>query len=81
MSLNLLVLAVENVFKELSWKNRKINVVGRYLSHLRFTDEIVVITDDIVELKPIPVRIYSASNKTGLKMNLTKTKFRSKEDI
>lgn len=74
ISLKLLTLALEDVFKHLSWTSKTIKVDGSYLNHLRFADDIVLISSDVYELKEMLDDLNNASKTVGLSMNLHKTK-------
>uniref|UniRef100_A0A7I4YB57 Reverse transcriptase domain-containing protein n=1 Tax=Haemonchus contortus TaxID=6289 RepID=A0A7I4YB57_HAECO len=39
--------ALENIMRHLEWEDLGVNVDGRYLHHLRFADDIVLITPNI----------------------------------
>lgn len=49
-------------------------VDGSYMSHLRFVDDIVVISSDPKEFSEMLQQLDQASAKRGLRMNLSKTK-------
>ena len=49
MSPKLFVATVEEIFKRLNWDNKGINVNGKKLNHLRFADDVVIISGDIAE--------------------------------
>ena len=51
-----------------------ININGKYLSHLRFADDIVLMTVDLDEAQIMLQQLNEESRKVGLKMNLSKTK-------
>ncbi|XP_044755023.1 uncharacterized protein LOC123313977 [Coccinella septempunctata] len=70
----LFTLALENVFKLLQWKTKGINVDGSYLNHLRFADDIVLISGNLQELSVMLNELNDALRKVGLKMNISKTK-------
>lgn len=42
---------LEDVFKTTDYSNKGINISGKKLSHLRFADNIIVISDQPVELR------------------------------
>jgi len=69
---------LEDVFKMLPWENKGVNVDGTYFQHLRFADDIVLISSDIQELKNMLESLNKAANAVGLKMNLSKTKIMSR---
>lgn len=81
ISPKLFTLALEDVFKRLQWESRGINVDGVYLNHLRFADDIVLITSDANELERMMTELHEASLRVGLKMNLNKTKIMSRDDL
>lgn len=47
ISPKLFTLAMEDIFKKLPWQTNGINVEGKYLNHLRFADDIVLISNNI----------------------------------
>jgi len=61
----------------LAWEKKGLNIDGVYLNHLRFADDIVLISPDIEELKAMLTELNEISKKIGLKMNLNKTKVMS----
>jgi hypothetical protein len=77
ISPKLFTLALENVFKKLNWVEKGLKIDGVYLNHLRFADDIVLISTDIHELKSMLQDLNHKSNQIGLKMNLDKTKILS----
>lgn len=81
ISPKLFTLALENVFKKLSWENRGIRIDGSYLSHLRFADDLVLISSDVNELEQMLQELDRASKEIGLKMNEKKTKIMSQAGI
>ena len=66
--------SLESVFKKLDWSKKGININGKYLSHLRFADDIVLMTVDLNEAQIMLQQLNEESRKVGLKMNLSKTK-------
>ena len=51
-----------------------ININGRFLNHLRFADDIVLIAPNLEQLEMMLLQLNAESQKVGLKMNLSKTK-------
>ena len=74
MSPKLFVATLEEIFKRLNWDNKGINVNGKKLNHLRFADDIVIISRDTAELEEMLSDLNNESRKVGLKMNMSKTK-------
>ena len=79
ISPKLFTLALENVFKQLNWENRGLNIDGTHLHHLRFADDIVLISTDMDELNIMLNELNEESRKIGLRMNLNKTKIMSND--
>src|ERR1700753_4275953 len=50
------------------------NVNGKFLNHLRFADDIILIATDLDQLQTMMNQLHQVSSKIGLKMNLSKTK-------
>lgn len=81
ISPKLFTLALEDVFKDVSWEQKGINNNGSRLSHLRFADDIVLISSDIDELEVMLQELKEAFQKVDLKINLQKTKIMSPDNI
>uniref|UniRef100_A0A7I4YDU4 Reverse transcriptase domain-containing protein n=1 Tax=Haemonchus contortus TaxID=6289 RepID=A0A7I4YDU4_HAECO len=67
--------ALENIMRHLEWEDLGVKVGGRYLHHLCFTGDIVLITPNIEQAERMLTEIDNACGKIGLKLNLTKTMF------
>ena len=57
-----------------------ININGKYLSHLCFADDIVLMTVDLHEAQIMLQQLIEDSRRVGLKMNLSKTKIMTNID-
>lgn len=57
-----------------------LNVDGVYLNHLRFADDIVLLSTDTQELNTMLNQLNEQSKQIGLKMNLSKTKIMSNNE-
>src|SRR6202012_779890 len=66
--------SLESVFKKLDWNEMGININGKFLNHLRFEDDIILIAADLDQLQTMMNQLHQESSKIGLKMNLSKTK-------
>lgn len=42
--------ALEDIFKTLHWKGRGVNIDGKFLSHLRFANHIVIVAETVQDL-------------------------------
>src|SRR5438477_12359502 len=58
----------------LEWDNRGITINGVKLNHLRFADDIVLITNSDEEAQEMLNELNQESNKPGMKINMKKTK-------
>ncbi|XGW13392.1 hypothetical protein V3C99_000039 [Haemonchus contortus] len=67
--------ALENIMRHLEWEDLGVNVDGRFLHHLRFADDIVLITPNIEQAVQMLAEFDSACGKIGLRLNLTKMMF------
>uniref|UniRef100_A0A7I4YIQ5 Reverse transcriptase domain-containing protein n=1 Tax=Haemonchus contortus TaxID=6289 RepID=A0A7I4YIQ5_HAECO len=67
--------ALENIMRHLEWEDLGVKVDGRYLHHLRFADDIVLITPNIEQAERMLAQFDNACGKIGLRLNLTKTMF------
>nr|CDJ83500.1 RNA-directed DNA polymerase (reverse transcriptase) domain containing protein [Haemonchus contortus] len=67
--------ALENVMRHLEWEDLGVMIDGRYLHHLRFADDIVLITPNIERAERMLAEFDNACGKIGLRLNLTKTMF------
>nr|CDJ88937.1 RNA-directed DNA polymerase (reverse transcriptase) domain containing protein [Haemonchus contortus] len=59
----------------LEWEDLGVKVDGCYLHHLRFADDIVLITRNIEQAERMLAEFDNACGKIGLKLNLAKTMF------
>lgn len=66
---------LEYMFKSVELENMGININGENFSHLRFADDIVLISDSLDKAEKLLMRLTSASHKVGLKINPSKTNF------
>ena len=61
--------------KSLDWDERGIRVDGRFLSNLRFADDIVLFSSSITEAETMLKELNEVGNKIGLRINRKKTQF------
>lgn len=74
ISPKLFTAALEEIFKNVDWEEKGINVNGKRLNHLRFADDIILISDNNQDIQDMMTQLDQESRKMGLKMNLSKTK-------
>lgn len=75
---------LEHVFRKLEWSNYGIRINGEMLNHLRFADDLIIISDNPDQLQTMLNQLVKESQEVGLQMNLSKTKLmtnRSKINI
>nr|CDJ80616.1 RNA-directed DNA polymerase (reverse transcriptase) domain containing protein [Haemonchus contortus] len=70
--------ALEKNMSHLGWEDLVVKVDGCHLHHLRFADDIVLITPNIEQAERMLAEFNSACGKVGLRLNLTKTMFMKK---
>lgn len=58
-----------------SFNHQGIQVANRNITHLAYTDDIVLMTHTKENLKMLMMTMESIANKFGLKVNPTKTKY------
>ena len=51
-----------------------IKIAGRNINNLRYTDDIILMTESEEELKSLLIQVKEESEKVGLKLNNQKTK-------
>ncbi|KAK6755413.1 hypothetical protein RB195_014028 [Necator americanus] len=61
--------------RKLEWANMGVKVDGRQLHHLRFVDDIVLITPSISQAERMLTEFDEICGCTGLQLNLQKTMF------
>ena len=74
ISPKLFTAALERVFSNLDWQSKGIVVDGERLNHLRFADDLLIISHQPRELQSMMQELDRESGKTGLRMNIKKTK-------
>lgn len=73
ISPKLFIAILESIIRKLNWKNCGLNIDGNYLSHLRFADDLVLLSESSAQIKRMIHSLNTASKEVGLEMNLTKT--------
>uniref|UniRef100_A0A0K0DNR8 Reverse transcriptase domain-containing protein n=1 Tax=Angiostrongylus cantonensis TaxID=6313 RepID=A0A0K0DNR8_ANGCA len=61
--------------RTLEWDNMGVKIDGRQIHHLRFADDIVLITPDISQAERMLADFDKACGEIGLRLNLKKTMF------
>ena len=51
-----------------------IKIAGRNINHLRYADDTILMAESEEELKSLLMKVKEDSEKTGLKLNIQKTK-------
>ncbi|KAK6726965.1 hypothetical protein RB195_004953 [Necator americanus] len=75
ISPKLFTAALQWIMKSLSWEERGIRVDGRFLSNLRFADDIVLFSCSTNEAETMLNELNEAEKRIGLRINRKKTQF------
>ncbi|KAK6735546.1 hypothetical protein RB195_018638 [Necator americanus] len=70
---------IKNAMRKLEWDDMGVKVDGRQLHHLRFADEIVLITPSISQEERMLTEFDETCGCNGLQLNLQKTMFMRNE--
>lgn len=74
LSPTIFIAVLESVISKLDWSKQGLYINGTYLSHLRFADDLALISESSSQLQNMVETLNQASGKVGLEMNITKTK-------
>uniref|UniRef100_A0A0K0DGI5 Reverse transcriptase domain-containing protein n=1 Tax=Angiostrongylus cantonensis TaxID=6313 RepID=A0A0K0DGI5_ANGCA len=75
ISSKLFTATLQNVMRTLEWDNMGVKINGRQLHHIRFANDIVLITPSINQAERMLSYFDKACGKIGLRLNLKKTMF------
>lgn len=84
LSPRIFIAILETVLSDLDWTKKGIYIQGKYLSHLRFADDLVLFSESSSQLQGMIEDLCKASRQVGLEINISKTKIMSnhiKKDI
>lgn len=73
LSPQLFIALLESIIRNLDWKQYGININGKYLNHLRFADDLILLSETDTQLQLMIHSLNKSSKQVGLEMNLTKT--------
>lgn len=65
---------LEHIFRKMDWDAFGININGEKLNHLRFADDLILISENQRDLKEMLTQLERESKIVGLTMNTEKTK-------
>lgn len=74
LSPKLFTAVLEEVFRQLDWENCGLSINGENLSHLRFADDLIILSSSSEGLQAMLNDLVKESAKVGLVMNTLKTK-------
>lgn len=74
LSPKIFIAILETIISEIDWSQSGLYIKGTFLSHLRFADDLVLLSESSTQLQYMIGTLHIASVKVGLEMNLTKTK-------
>ncbi|KAK6743542.1 hypothetical protein RB195_010674 [Necator americanus] len=75
ISPKIFTVTLENAMRKLEWDDMGVKIGGRQLHHLRFADDIVLITPSISQAERILTEFDETCGCIGLQLNLQKTMF------
>lgn len=75
MFLKLFITALESAFKQLNWDQKGINSDGKYLNNLRFAEDKVLISNNLLKIKLMLKALQKVCVRVSLNINTKKTKF------
>lgn len=75
MSPKLFTAVLEYAFKMLDWEGKGLNIDGRNLTNLRFADDVVLLSDNMGEIRIMLRDLREMCSRVGLEINMSKTKF------
>lgn len=73
LSPSLFTATLQSVFAQLDWEGYGVRVNNEYLNHLRFADNIVLLSETTRELQTMLDSLSKASKSVGLEINRSKT--------
>ncbi|CAH2091627.1 unnamed protein product [Euphydryas editha] len=73
ISPTIFIAVLQQVIGQLNWEKVGLNINNRYISHLRFADDIVLLSENTTELQSMINDLHAASLQVGLEMNRSKT--------
>ena len=71
----LFVACLKKVFRKQRWEKKGIKIDGEYRSHLRFTDDILIFANSILELQEMLHDLNQANLEAGLSLKKTKVMY------
>ncbi|CAG9094113.1 unnamed protein product [Plutella xylostella] len=74
LSPKLFTALLESVFRKINWHQYGISIDGEILTHLRFADDVVILSEDHENIVEMLTAMEIESQKVGLYMNKSKTK-------
>lgn len=74
MSPKLFNSVLEHVFRTLNWESMGVNINGKYLSNIRFADDIALFGNTEKELQQMIKELNIKCKEVGLQLNISKTK-------
>ena len=74
--LKLFTATLESIFIRLNSENkgRQVKIDGKFLTSLRFADDIFLCTENLKKIHQMLQELYDESRRMGLKMNIAKIK-------
>ncbi|KAG6465037.1 hypothetical protein O3G_MSEX014898 [Manduca sexta] len=74
MSPTLFIAVLESIISKLDWQKCGLYINGHYLNHLRFADDLVLLSESYSQQQFMLQSLNEHSKQVGLEMNLSKTR-------
>ena len=74
LSPRIFIAVLETIIENLNWKAVGLNINGKHISHLRFADDLVLLSENSEEIEHMICALQQASRQAGLEINFSKTK-------
>ncbi|KAJ8705403.1 hypothetical protein PYW07_011230 [Mythimna separata] len=73
ISPTIFIAVLQQVIGQLQWERVGLNINNKFISHLRFADDIVLLSESKTELQSMLNDLHTASQQVGLEINRSKT--------
>nr|CDJ89458.1 endonuclease-reverse transcriptase [Haemonchus contortus] len=72
---------IENIMRYFDWEDFGVKIDSRYLYHLRFEDDIVLMKPNIEQAERMLAEFDSTCGRVGSRLNFTKTMFMKNDSV
>lgn len=74
ISPTIFISVLQSIMSKLKWEKKGINIKGKYMSNLRFADDIVLFSESASQIEEMINDLCAVSHEIGLDLNTSKTK-------